>query len=889
MTAKQLAPTLALFFMACQHAPTAATTALGREAAEENPPTLRLSDHARPTRYRVELTVVPTAERFDGAIDIDIELRAPTSTVWMNAHQLDFKGATVDGQGAKVVQGGSDFVGVSFGRALGPGAIRVHLDYSGEITAKASDGLFRQKEGDRWYVFTHFEPIDARRVFPCFDEPAFKTPWEMRLKVKQEDLAVANAPMVREEPAAGGMKVVVFEPTKPIPSYLVALGVGPFELVDAGKAGRNGTPVRIITPRGRGDEARFAKEVTVSIVERLEAYFGIPYPYQKLDIIDVPVIGGAMENPGLVTFAQQLVLSKPAEESLRFRRRYTSVAMHELAHQWFGDFVTTAWWDDIWLNEAFASWMDDHELEAWKPDWHTEAARAASSQGAMADDALVSARSIRQAIRSNDDMVNAFDSITYQKGEAVIAMFESWVGPERFRAGIHRYLEQHAFGAATSDDFLAAIDIEAKSPIRAAFHSFLDQPGVPVVSIGLRCEAGKAPVATLAQERDRPAGVAAGGAAQTWQIPVCVRYAGDGKDASACTLLSTPTAELPLPEAASCPAFLAGNDGQHGYYRVRYSGDLWTRVLDGADKLGLAERVGLLGDVGALVRGGKLPIADALTLAAQLASAPERDIVVSTIELARQAKSLDLIGEPQRKSWSHFVRATWGGRMQKLGLHPRAGEDDDTRLLRPALLTFVADDGEDEMLRKEARTLAQAWLADRKAIDPELVGAVLGVAALDGNRELFGAYVTEAKKATTTRSDRTRILGAIGSFRQPEIAQTAEMLLLSPDFDPREARPIVFGQLGAPSLRQQAYDFVKTNLDALIAGLSPRLAAGWSYSASRFCDEAHAHDAEQFFQGRTTRLVGGPRILQQAVETVRVCSAARALQLDSSAAFLKKY
>ncbi|HEX4461336.1 MAG TPA: M1 family metallopeptidase, partial [Polyangia bacterium] len=694
--------------------------------------------------------------RFQGAIDIDVELRAPTSTLWLNAVNLEFKDATVDGQAAKVVPGGSDFIGVSFGRVIGPGAIKVHLDYSGELSAKASNGLFKQKEGERWYALTHFEPIDARRMMPCFDEPAFKTPWEMRLKVKQEDVAVANAPMVKEEPIADGMKLVTFEATKPIPSYLIAIGVGAFDLVDAGKAGKNGTPIRIITPRGRGDEAAFAKSVSGQVLERLEAYFGIPYPYQKLDVIDVPVGGGAMENPGLITFRQDLLLSKPAEESLRFRRRFTHVATHEFAHQWFGDLVTTAWWDDIWLNEAFATWMTDHEIGAWKPEWHADADRTDDTQEAMADDALQSARQIRQPIRSNDDMVNAFDGITYQKGAAVITMFESWVGAERFRAGIHRYLTQHAFGAATADDFLAAIDIEAKTPIRAAFHSFLDQPGVPMVSLGLRCDADKPPVVTLAQERDLPAG-ATTSAMQTWQIPVCVRYAADGKDAHACTLMTTATAELPLPDATSCPAFIAGNDGQRGYYRVRYVGDTWPHILANAGKLSLPERIALLRDAGALVRAGKLPIADALSLAAQFAGDRERGVVMASMYLAGEAKLLDLVGEPQRERWAHFVRATWGERAHTLGLHPRAGEDDDTRLLRPRLVAFVGDDGEDESLRKEARTMARAWLADRKAIDPELVQHVLLIAASGGDRDLFDAFVAEAKKPTTARIDRQRL------------------------------------------------------------------------------------------------------------------------------------
>src|SRR5262249_7971198 len=364
---------------ACQHqAPTSTARPESPKAqvTPSPPPSLRLDDSARPTRYALRLKLVPTEDLFTGAIDIDLALQKPVSTIWLNGTDLKIAEATLEFAGEAVavspVDGGKELIGFSLPRAVGPGKAKLHIRYAGSISKRDSRGLFRQQEGGHWYLISQFESHYARLAFPCFDEPSFKVPWQLTLEVRKEDQAFSNRGVASERDGEQGFKVVTFGETKPLPSYLVAVGVGPYEVVDAGRTGRNRTPVRIIVPRGKSAEARYAAEVSPVILELLEQYFVIPYPYEKLDVLTVPLPTnfGAMENAGLVTVTQVALLATPEQESIQFRRRYAGLAAHEFGHMWFGDLVTTAWWDDTWLNEALATWITSKTIEQWKPDWY---------------------------------------------------------------------------------------------------------------------------------------------------------------------------------------------------------------------------------------------------------------------------------------------------------------------------------------------------------------------------------------------------------------------------------------------------------------------------------------------------------------------------------------
>lgn len=875
-------------------AATLSLTAAGALAA--SPPKLRLDDAARPTRYAARISVNPADPTFKGSIDIDLKISRATDTLWLNATELTIEKATLTVGGAtlpaRVLPGGDDFVGFGFDKPVQPGVARLHVEWKGKLSRTDDRGLFAQKEGDRWYAITQFEAIFARRVFPCYDEPGIKVPWQLTLEVPKALVALSNTAVTDEKSEHPGMKTLAFAQTPPLPSYLVAFAVGPYELVDAGAAGQKKTPMRVAAPFGRGKDAGYAAKNAPVFLDLLEKYFGIPFPYGKLDSVAIPITStfGAMENAGMVTFALGLLVAKPTAQSLRFERNFSETAAHEYAHQWFGDLVTTAWWNDIWLNESFASWMEAKIIDEWKPEWTHHTSYVDARARAMGTDTLTTTRQVRQPIVTNDDIYNAFDAITYEKGESVLAMFERFVGVEKFRAGIHHYLTQHANGNATADDFIAAIAGAAQRPeVAPAFKSFLDQPGAPLVDVTLACNAGKAPSLHVKQERFLPVG-SKGSPNQTWQIPMCVRWNGaDGKAQRTCSLVTQKEQTLALGTQAGCPTWLLANDGELGYYRASYPSELLGKLLsaDGRTKLDLPETVGLLDDLHALVDAGRFPLGDVLAMAPSLSQDERRHVqrfVIGSLAGLRE----HLVPEPLHANYVRAVDKIYTDKAHALGWTPKAGEDEDTRLLRPQLVGLVADEGEDKKLAAEARTLALKWLADRKAVSPDVAGAVLSVAARNGDLALFDKLHAEAKRATD-RHDRQQILGAIGAFKNPAIAKAALQLVAGSEFDPRESMTIVWEQTGEASTRQLAWDFLKAHFDDLVKRMSAEQMAYTPYIGVSFCDEAHQKDMEAFFKDRSPKLPGGPRILAQAIERNELCRAYVAAQQPSVESWLKKY
>jgi alanyl aminopeptidase len=859
------------------------------------PPTLRLGDDVRPVRYRLDLTIVPQQDGFTGKIEIDLDIRKPTDTVWLNARDLTVDSAQLtaggSSQAVKAQTSGTEFVGFAAASPIPAGPAQLRIAYHGAFNKIGSDGLFKEQDAGTWYVYTQFESIDARRAFPCFDEPNFKTPWQLTLHVNKSDAAVSNTPVRSESAEPGGRKKVVFRETKPLPSYLVALGVGPFDFVDAGKAGKNRTALRMITPKGKAAQAKYAAEVTGPLLAELENYFGVPYPYEKLDILSVPLFGGAMENAGLITCVQSIMLRDPAQDSIERQRTYASIITHEMAHQWFGDLVTTAWWNDIWLNEAFASWMDSKILRHWKPEWNTVIDEQNIRMGAMGGDSLISARKIRQPIESNDDIANAFDGITYSKGEAVIGMFENWMGEEAFRRGVQRYIRQYAWRNATAGDFLDSLSSAGSQPVGRAFSTFLDQAGVPLVTVGLNCGAAGGATLHLSQKRALPLGTT-GSTAQTWQIPVCVRYGDAGATHRECTLLTETSKDWKLAEAKGCPAWVEANADGKGYYRTRYEGDLLQKLLaGGAPRLSASERVTALGDVDALTAMGEIKSGEALALAVAFANDPVRQVVDSTVGIVSGVHDY-MVPKELRPNYARLVDRAFGARARQLGWKAKAGEDPETRLSRSSIVPFVALWGVDGSLAAEARQLAGQWLADRKAVDPDIVGPVLTVAARTGD-EAFYKQLSAALSHTEDRHQRDLILGAMGSFNDPHIARGAMELTLKPEFDLREANALLFGPMGAAETRSLPFEFVKANYDALVGRIPAGSTFGFGeflpFVGGAFCDAKSAEEVSAFFETKVDRFPGTRRNLAQALEGIRICTAYTAAQQDNVAAFLKQY
>ncbi len=845
------------------------------------PVPMRLPAAVVPQAYQLHLQVDPDQPRHQGEVEIRLQLKQAVparGAIRLHARGLQFREVWLE-TGArrwrgKATQVDAERVDLHFGQPLAAGPALLTIAFSGPLAERDVFGLFRQQEGGQWGAYTQFQADGARRAFPLFDEPGWKVPWTLSLTVPDSLVAVSNMPVASEEPARPGHKRVSFQPTPPMPSYLLAFGVGRFDLRDAGSVGRDGgVPMRFVVPAGRSADADFAAGTTGRILGALEAWFDMPHPYAKLDSLALPLTTdfGAMEHAGLVTYASTLLLASPAERTPQFERDYVATAAHELAHQWFGNLVTLAWWDDLWLNESFASWLGDKITDQVQPawGWHTSTQRARSA--AMRADRLASARRIEQPVQQDEDMGNLWDAITYQKGQTVLAMFEAWLGSDASQAGVRRYMQRHAWGSATSADFFQAL-AETDGDLPAAVRSFTRQGGIPRLAVTLHCDGGP-PRLRLAQSRLLPLGSAAL-PAQRWQLPLRVRTpAGTSR-----LLMSDTEATLALPDT-DCPAWVQANAGGSGYWRPAYAGDGLARLAAAPD-LGTAEWLALLDDAIGLHGSGDLSSAQALALVQAAASQPSGEVVSAAMALLRHLRPL--VGPAQQAAWAAQWQAAFGDRARRLGWQPQPGDSDDDRLLRAALLPAVAVWGDDTALRQQALQLAQAWLADRTSVGADLRVPVLTAAAhADGpgsGAPLFQQLLA-ALQASTVRTERGDLLAALGQFRQPALMRQARLLLLQPQIDLRDSLwPLLRAQAVDADSRPEVLAFVLRELPGLSARLGreelPRLPSLFDTACS--ADEARRIDAG--FQPAMARVPGGRVGLTRTLEAVRLCSAWRAQQ-----------
>lgn len=845
--------------------------------AQAAPNPMRLTDQVAPLAYRLALTVDPDQPRHAGEVSIDVDIKTETPIIRLHASHIEVSAAELTMAGkvyaATVLAGNQEQLELGFASTLPVGRATLHLRFRGSIDDKGSRGLFRQREGGDWYAFTHFEASYARRAFPCFDEPGWKVPWTMALTIPDKLSAFANTALAREVALPAGMKRLEFLTTKPLPSYLVAFGVGPFDVLDGGKAGR--TPVRFITPRGRSAEASYAASMTPAILGQLETYFGQAYPYEKLDVMALPItLGfGAMENPGLVTFSSRLLLSKPGQETLNFRRSFVDVQAHELAHQWFGNYVTMAWWDDLWLNESFASWMGDKIVDQLMPAWHSETDIQQARAQAMRTDRLASARRIHQPVQDAEALASAFDSITYSKGQATLAMFEGWLGTERFRAGVQRYLSRHAWGSASGEDFVIALSA-GDAELASAVRSFTEQPGIPRVSVTLDC--GAKPTLRLAQSRFLPRGSEAPAGA-VWHIPLVVRTPGGTVQA----LLKEASGSLPLPDAA-CPAWVEANVNGAGYYRPVYaSGQLLKRMRDG--ELSVNEILANLDDAKALTESGDLPLSDALTLALHYVGHARREVVEAALGIVRAVSPL--LTREQRGSYAALWQRAFGERARELGLTGKRSDSDDDRLLRARWLQHLVQEGQDQPLRAQALQLSQAWLRDRSVLSVADRGLVLRSAALEGDRTLFEA-LEQAALGSRDRVERSDIYNALGRFEAPELARAGRQLWLSPAHDIRELLAVGRDRNSAEAANDGLLSFMSENFAAIAERLPKESVGRLPRLFSGFCAADKADQLAQLFAVRVGGFEGGASVLKQTLETIRLCAVYRDLQQADLVAFL---
>lgn len=881
----------ALLVPGCRTAPPPSEALPPAASAPDEPaPTLRLDERARPVSYDLRLAIDPAQPTFDGDLAIELDVRRPSRVLWLNGRSLEVESARVVSgsreQVAAILPGGLEFIGFQFSDPIPAGPATLHVSYRGTLEEKETAGAFRQKDGDRWYVFTQFEAIFARRAFPSFDEPGYKVPWRLTIDTPEGNKAYANMPVERQTAAdrAGWIRYD-FARSLPLPSYLVAFAVGPFDEVPAGSVGK--TPLRILTLAGKAPQAAYASRVTAPIVVWQESYTGIPYAYGKLDSLSIPqTVGfGAMENVGLITYVEPLILAPPGEETVGFRRGYSRVAAHEIAHQWFGDLVTLEWWNDIWLNESFATWFGQKTIAALEPTWNPELDLVERRASAIAADSLDTARRIRQPIESEGDIDNAFDTISYQKGGTLLSSFEMWLGEEPFRRGIQSYLRQYSHANADAADFLRSLEGATRPGVAAAFSTFLDQSGVPLVSVGLRCDPGAAPQLALSQTRYLPAG-SRGEADRLWQIPVCVRWGGASGSGRVCSLLSEPQGRLELTGASTCPEWVFANDGGIGYYLPRYEGGLLGKLPLSGGGITTAEQLSLVEDTARLASGGRLPAAEALDLAFALGDSPSRHLTEAALGIVEGMRRF-LVPEDLVPAYTRLIRQHWGARALAAGLVPRAGESPDETLLRNDLVLAVGGTAEDPALRAEARRLVLAWLEDRAAVPAESVDTVLVLAALGGDEALFDRYM-KALEGEKDRRTRRRLLVGLSSFHDPALLRRSLALLTDTRFDAREVLTSLNARFWDDELARVATAFLREHYDEIVARLPEQQASYLVYfGGMAACSAADAAEVDSFFRPRAEAVRGAPRALEQTLERIRLCDARRTAQLPEVRAYLE--
>ncbi len=866
-----------------------ALSALHVAVAEEAVPTGKLSADVTPLAYTLAFKIDPRQERFSGTTRIRVKLAKAADHLWLHGQDLAVgKVELADAAGkvhkATYTQEKEGVARIAFDAMLPAQEIQLVFDYDAPFNAKL-EGLYKVKVGDDAYAVTQMEAISARNAFPGFDEPRFKTPFDITLTVPKDEVAVANTiPRHEETSADGKWKTIVYATTKPLPTYLVAVSVGPWDVVDAPPIAANEVrksplPLRAIGPRGTGPQLRWILEQTPAIVKYYEEYTNQPYPYDKLDLLGAPDFGaGAMENAGLIVFRDAL-LRLDAQSPADLYRSSFDVTAHEIAHQWFGDLVTVPWWDDIWLNEAFATWAQGKATVALKPEYHGELGRLEGTLGAMRSDSLLSARKIRQPINGHGDIENAFDGITYQKGAAVLRMFEEWLGEDTYRKAMREYLARHAYGSGNSDDLVAAIaDVSGKGDtLKNAMRSLLDQPGIPFVHAGLTCSAGKATL-TLSQSRYLPFGVM-GKDGSGWNVPVCARFGHADKSVTQCFLLDKPQQTFPVD--GGCADWYLPNADAAGYYRFTMADADFATLGKRVSSLSAGEQMTYADAVSSSFHRGDVSPATVLGAIPALASSDMPQVATALLRDFQWIRE-HLATDATRPALDAYATALYAPRLKSLGLQRRADETASTTNLRVRLAEFLALTVRNADVRKSLNQEGRKVLGldgggkvDLAHADPDLLKTMLMVTVQESGKPAFEAVLGELGHNHET-AQRYELLAALGATRDAALGERARDYALTPAVQLGEMSRLYGANIDEPENRAAFWTWFQAHYEPLKERMSP-LARGYlpAVPASGRCSTAQADELRNFFEPRIKDLTGGERILAQTLEGIAQCNSLR--------------
>lgn len=882
-----LCSVLAAFVLAaCSEAPDEAPTTVSEATADSHIPVGRLGNAVMPSAYRIELTILPDQDDFSGTTEIDVGIKTATRSIYLHGNGLvvdnvdmtTADGRVHSGKYEQVHESGVARIDFDAEIAAGNGTLRISYTAPFQDTGQ---GLYKSTVNDIPYTFTQFQPISARRVFPGFDEPVFKVPFDISVVARNDHTAITNTPAVTMESAGDGLQRTRFATTRPLPTYLLAFAVGELDVVEwepIPPSSVRDWPLQLrgIATKGEGPRLQFALDSTAQLTTYLEEYFGTEYPYRKLDIISSPGHSGAMENAGAIIYASSMILIDE-NSSLEQQRRFGAVHAHEIAHHWFGNLVTPKWWDDIWLNESFASWMSFKAAHAWRPDFELDISTVLQALAIMSLDSRISARQIRNPVTHNDQIGSAFDGITYLKGGGVLAMFENYLGEAGFRDGIRTHIERFPHGVADVEDFMTSLAEGSGRPdVITAFRSFIDQSGIPIVGISTSC-ATDTPRIELNQSRYLPLG-SKGESRRTWEIPFCMTYSIDGQAKRKCSLTTEVDSVIELATEA-CPDYVMPNADAGGYYRFTLDENGWRNLMDNFDALSEREAMAAADSLMAAYEAGRASTATLMEAYGQIAQSPYRNVTMAPSSKLKRIRD-DIADEDTAPAIEAFMREIYQPRLAAIGIEAGESETVDTALLRGALVNFLALEGDDVELREMLAQQASAYIRmdqdtaepDMSAVDPAFAAAALIVAVQD-----LGAPFAEKLFERMLNSDdarfRQQASAALGRANDPAVAAWVRDQVFDERLKTREPTNIIFGLAGTSAERRATFDWYQANSDEFMDVVAVFAHRFLPNIGSGFCTLEERDEVETVFAKVIERAPAAARANRESLEKIELCAA----------------
>ena len=828
----------------------------------------RLPQTVRPEHYTLALTPDLKAATFSGVETIDVILAEPSDHITLNSAEIAFQAVSVGvgGEGKTLtaivtLDKDKEQATFTFPEKLPAGKATLAITYTGILNNELR-GFYLSKTAKRNYAVTQFESTDARRAFPSFDEPAFKATYNVTLVVDSGDTAISNSPIESDTTGPiAGKHTLKFATTPKMSTYLVAFLVGDFQCT-AGES--DGVAIRSCSTPDKVVLTPYSVDVAKYVLHYYNTYFGISYPLKKLDLIALPDFeAGAMENFGAITYRETALLINPKTASVGAKRGIAEVIAHEMAHQWFGDLVTMQWWDNIWLNEGFATWMSNKPVAAMHPEWNIDQGVVSGIDGTLGLDSQPTTRAIRAKADTPDEINQMFDGIAYGKAAAVLLTVENYVGEETFRQGVHNYLAAHVNANATAEDFWGAQSANSHKPVDKIMESLVAQPGAPIITFG---EQTKGQVA-VSQKRFYLSPSIQPDPAQKWTLPVCFKTS----EGQSCDLLTPSTDKLNAPAGG---IFFA-NAGGKGYYRSSYSPSVYAALVAKVETaLTPVERISLIGDEWAQVRSNKAPVGAYLDLAAAVKDDPGADVVDETVG-GISAIYIRLAPTPgERAALEAWIRSTYAPVYARLG-PPASTDSSNTREMRAQLFALLGYYGKDPAVIAQAREITAKYLADPASVDATLGQSALSIAARNGDAALFDQLqkISETSANPELQEGALRILA---EFEDPALMKRSLDYAASGKVRNQDAVIQFAIALQNDENREQAWKYIQNNWEKVQAQFTTEMGAALVGSTSGFCSAEGRASVQSFFS--THKVASSDVALRHALERIDGCIEFRKLQ-----------